>query len=412
MQAPWILLVGGSLLGGASLVALMIVPRKGVWLLLSMTLAGVIASFGGVFAVAMRSGRLDVSLVTALLGLIVFSLAYSLGTIAAPHLLRLRRAQAPDEHPQGVQPGAVVVVSTCLEPESYSPTHFAETLDELDQTGVSLPSWTARPMIFAAERARYRAAGGTSPARSTCTAIASDLADMLAGEERVTDVETAWCNGRPSLDEVMAQALADHRGLAIVCHLSVGGSLRADRARSRVDAVVPPSAGLRIIYTPPLWSSSALSDMVVSKTLAAIGDRPIDTIGVCLVGNGQPSEWREHHAASAEHETYFHQRIRARLEEAGVPGSNVRLAWLDWNEPDVTDTVRHLGALGCQLICVVPSSMPVETLGTLVDLRQAVHFARVPDSAEVLILDAWGRDPIVAEELAKLVRTALGELPA
>jgi protoheme ferro-lyase len=80
---------------------------------------------------------------------------------------------------------------------------------------------------------------------------------------------------------------------------------------------------------------------------------------------------------------------------------------LDWSEPDVTDTVRHLAALGCETVLVVPASMPVESLGTLVDVRQAARFARVPVTTSVEVLDAWGRDPVLIEELASRVREAM-----
>jgi hypothetical protein len=71
--------------------------------------------------------------------------------------------------------------------------------------------------------------------------------------------------------------------------------------------------------------------------------------------------------------------------------------------------VRHLAALGSELILVVPASMPVETLGTLVDLPGAIDFARLDPGVDVVTLAAWGNDDVLVSELAERVEEALAE---
>ena len=97
---------------------------------------------------------------------------------------------------------------------------------------------------------------------------------------------------------------------------------------------------------------------------------------------------------------FFHQRVKRGLLELGLTEQNVRLAWLDWQEPDATEALRHLAAFGCEKIIVVPASMPLDSTSTLVDIGQAVGLARLPAEIELVRLPAWGDHPAVADALA------------
>jgi protoheme ferro-lyase len=416
-HAPWLMLAAGSLVGGVSLVCLLVVPRRYVFPFLALVGSGIVVAFAGVFSIAMRSGRIGLALVTSAMGFLLFALAYSVGTLALSW--GLERAMDGEQGHEDSEPGLeeddldpsvpVVIVTACAQPESYSPLAVAAHLAEFEATDVPLPSWSARPMLFAAERTRYRTVDGMSPARPTVRDIAADLGDRL--RERGDDpvVTTAWCHRSPTLESTVRR-LADRGTRAfLVVRLTVADTLRTDRVRRAVDDVLTDRPNVRIAYTPPLWGERALAELIVTRVLAAVIDAPRETVGVCLVGHGQPESWSRTHPSWLEQETFFHQRIRADLEDAGIAGTNVRLAWLDWTEPSVTEVVRHLAAVGCRSIVVVPSAMPFDSLGTLLDLRAAVNYARVSDSADTIVLDAWGRDERVVDVLVKQAEKALDE---
>jgi sirohydrochlorin ferrochelatase len=140
---------------------------------------------------------------------------------------------------------------------------------------------------------------------------------------------------------------------------------------------------------------------VAGKVLAALPRGPRPTDGVVLAGLGQPWQWDRDNPRSCEHETFFLQRVRAALIAAGAPETNVRTAWLDWQDPGVTEVTRHLAALGCERIIVVPATTCADTLETIIDLPAAVEQASVDPGIRVQVLHGWGDEDVVARALTR-----------
>jgi protoheme ferro-lyase len=139
---------------------------------------------------------------------------------------------------------------------------------------------------------------------------------------------------------------------------------------------------------------------------AATGD---DT-GVVLVGHGQPDSRAKRHPAYDERELSFLSRIRMTLLERGFDAESVRVAWADWNTPDVTSSVRHLAALGRNKVLVVPAVYPLDTLATRLDLEIALRQARVHERVSVVSLPSWRDDEAVIAELRTRVTDAVARL--
>jgi protoheme ferro-lyase len=91
------------------------------------------------------------------------------------------------------------------------------------------------------------------------------------------------------------------------------------------------------------------------------------------------------------------QRTRAELVERGIAADHVRIAWQAWEDPDVTDAVRHLAVLGCGSVLVVPACFPFDVLDTLVDLPRAAALARADEGVSVTIQSGLGDEAEFAE---------------
>jgi protoheme ferro-lyase len=405
MPAEWVSLIFGAAVAGVALVALMIVPPRAERAILLLVLGGLVASFAGLVSLVVRTVRVDVAILAALLAAGVFAAAYSVASMIVPIVLKIPAAasiQTASESPAG----AAVVVSSPTEPAEYDPAVVASTIEHLDRSGVPLPGATGRPIIFAGEKARYRAVGGESPSewslRSITGMVRNRLDDAQFGEVVMSGGDTP-----PRLDAVVAQLGSSGYRRIVVAQLSVADSVRTDRARRAVDDVRPEANGVDVRYTPPLWASATIVSMLVDRISAAVGSTPLARCGVALVGHGQPPEWQRDQPSANEHETFFHQRVKRGLLELGLAEQNVRLAWLDWQEPDATEVLRHLAAFDCDKIIVVPASMPLDGTSTLVDIGQAVHLARLPDETELVRLPAWGDHRAVADALAaNIIETA------
>ncbi|HZL05059.1 MAG TPA: ferrochelatase, partial [Coriobacteriia bacterium] len=162
----------------------------------------------------------------------------------------------------------------------------------------------------------------------------------------------------------------------------------------------------RLVIAPSIWRIEALATRLAERILETTRGIDPGLVGVALLAEGTPKQWEADYATWTEHETYFLQRVRLLLTERGINANAVRIGWLEWQSPDVTETVRHLAATGCERIIVVPATAASSTLGTMVDLPHLIDSARLPDAVHALALSAWNDDPGMADALAEsIIRT-------
>jgi protoheme ferro-lyase len=120
--------------------------------------------------------------------------------------------------------------------------------------------------------------------------------------------------------------------------------------------------------------------------------------------------WERRFSEAGATENYFNQRVRSLLGETGLDERRVRVAWLNWQTPDVTEAVRHVAVVGCTRIIVAPSTLALPSLETVLDLGHAVDLARVPDGVHVITLPAWAEDDEFGDAVGRSAATALEEL--
>jgi protoheme ferro-lyase len=404
----WAVLLAAGVLCGAAVVAVMAAPRRLHLPSALLTAASATIAVVGVIGVSIYSRRADETFVAIVLGAAAFLGGFALGGTFLPTLgAQPTPASLPDPMPDATD-GIGLVLLACAEQELYDPAAVARSLALLQNAGVPLPPEPTRVFIYASEKARYRAAG-MSPARPTCGAIAERVSSLLA-EDGFLPARLAWCDAEPQLDRAIADLAAEGVRTIVVVQLTVAEDASSTRSKRRVDAMRPEAHGLRVAYAEPLWGSSAIAERVAEHVAQDLGEVAPSSAGVALLGQGQPAEVESVHPGPTEHETLFSQRVRAALVERGFDGARVRLGWVEWQDPGVTETVRHLAALGCAKIAVVPSAMLFDTLTTILDVGDAIAHARVEDTSEVELLTALGDDPVVAQVLAANARAAAAEL--
>jgi sirohydrochlorin ferrochelatase len=283
-----------------------------------------------------------------------------------------------------------------IDPEEYDERSTATDLDRLSEEGLLEVSIAILPFLFFAQKARYRAVGGTSPAARQLRSITEHVGASLLST-RIDRVEAGRLDGASDLaDQVLDLALSGYRTICVV-EAMVAGSLELDEAKRRVDSMRLSELGVRVVYADALWSAERVATLVANRVMCVASD-PAST-GVVLVGMGQPDERARTHRSFDEHETAFLNRVRMLLLDRGLAETFVRLAWADWHAPDVTGAVRHLAALGCEHLVVMPACFPLDTVETQLDLPLSVRQARVDDGVSAVTLTAWFDDPALIEEL-------------
>lgn len=409
--AAWSVLLVAGVAAGAAACATLIVPFRALWIAVTTATASTFALASATALVWRLAGRVDTMVASGAIGVGAVLGGFALAAAVWPELARRAEPGRPAIDAAAPADDRVrVIVLSDAEPERYSPRWVAAMMRELQESDIPVPPEAVRTIFYAQERGRY-ARLGMSPSRVVARAVAERLSPLLSEAGLEDEATAAFCTGGPSLAEAIAAGFADGGRRFVVALLAASDSRRIDIARREVDALELWRHGVEVAYTTPLWSSAAIAEAVAARILDAFNGAPREEDGVVLVSEGQPWQWDQTHPAASEHATFLSQRIRAELVRAGMSGDRVRTAWLEWDEPDVTEVVRHLAALGSRRILVVPATMPFDGIDTLIDLRSAADQASENDGVNVAVAPAWGDDPVVAQALAERILEAEDDLP-
>ena len=407
MFLSWaVLLLAAIAAGGAACASL--VARRGPGSSLAL-LSGLLAALllYCIVAIARSTGRVDTTVAAGFIAFGALLGGFSLAAALVPSLTALPRVRAGAAPGDPAPPSLIVVADG--HPEGYDPAVTTQSFERLADSGVPLPPDAIRVFAYLNDRGRHRSTG-INPSRPVVRAVTRRATELLRTAGFTGEVREAWLHGTPRLCDALIDAAEQGSQEAAVVLLGVAESYEHHLARGEVDACADKGIPGSVVYAPPLWSDDALARFVCDRTLAALPSSPGEHDGVVLVAAGQPAQWDRTHPRAAEHETFFCQRVRSLLVTAGLQDGNVRTAWMDWHDPDVTEVVRHLAALGCARIVVVPATTAADSLETILDLPAAVAQAAVDASVHVEVLHGWGEDEAVSEVLMRASLAALREL--
>lgn len=400
--AYWSALLVGAIGAGIAVCASLVVRDRHVrWLALAAVLLAVMSGTG-IALVARDTSRLDAMIAAAFISVGGFAGGFALAAALVPSLTRPAADPATVPAASGARDARRLsfVIVADGQPEHYEPAVLTEAYELLARSDAPGPPDAVRVFAYMAERLRYRSAG-LSPSRPVIRALNQRVRERIRGGGFDGDVDEAWLQGAPRLADTVARLASGGASDIVIASVAVATSVPFDQARVRAEAVVPPASAVRLWYAHPLWADDGLAHLVVDRVLSALPGGTRQTDGVVLVAPGQPWQWDRESPASCEHQTFFLQRVRALLTAAGATESAVRIAWLDWQDPGVTEVVRHLAALGCERIVVVPATWPADTLETLIDLPNAVEAADLDPGITVEVLHGWGDEDAVAEAVAR-----------
>lgn len=400
----WIGLVGGSLAAGSALAMLLVVARRREGLVMVAGVASITLSVlagNRLFAAYEQPSLAVIASVIAMMAIGGgFALVASLLAYVRP------KQNLPTLPVVGAPPRALVIVIADVETEDYAPGEVTSEIADLIDSGLPEPSLSVVPFHYAAQKARYRAVGGRSPEQGQAAGLAERVEARL-DPMRFAGPIVLRCGNGSSLAGLLHAARAAGFDTTIASGAYIAEGYRANAEQRGADSPVP---GLLVSHTRSLWASDELARLVARRTLAVRSDPEIT--GVALIVHGQPGEYEHVNQSFDIQENAFANRVRLFLVEEGLQSDRVRVCTAEWREPGVTETVRHLAALGCDRILVVPVCHPFANLQTLLDIPAAVRDARVPENVRVVHIAPWGDDPVFAEVLAAGIEEAAGgEVP-
>ena len=403
----WVLMLAAGIGVGAALCAGLVVPRRSLWIVTAAGALSLLALLAGLTGIWRTTAHQDADVASGFIALGAAIGGFALFAALLPALTRPRR------HPIAIQPGdddgrLRVIVLADAEPEVYSPVAVTEILEDLAESDVPLPPEAARPLVYASERSRYRGVGG-SPMRPMVRHLVEVVGALVAARDADALTLPAFCTGLNGLTPTIAAETAQGARTIVVAPCSVSRTRAVDRAHRAVDDLGLEAVGISVRFASPLWESEAVGALVAQHTIDAFEGEPQQEDGVVLVCEGEPAQWQRGFSTTMEQETFFSQRVRAALIEAGFEEQRVRVGWLEWEEPDVHEVLRHLAALGSRRIALVPTGIAFDSVETRIDLHAAADRVALETESEVFVLPGWGDDPVVAEAICESVFAALAD---
>ena len=407
-MTDWIVLLAGSVLFGVAIVAAMALPAPIAWLVLVAGIAALTLSVGTIGDIVGRYGTPEAGLASVFFILAGAGTGYRVAAATLPHLGR--ETTQPPRIPPACGDGDAVVLLAPTDPERYSMRAVAMRHQRLvDGAGIEVPP-TAVPFVFLAEKARYRSVRGRAPGGPQVLALAEGVAAALSDPEDPVAVTVASAADAGALAVVVADHAGGGAATVIVVVLGTEDTDAVDRAKRALEYARPHDAGVCVAFGPSLWHDTALASRLVERIMESAREQDPADVGVVLVCGGMPPEWEHAHGAARAEENFFNQRVRMLLAEAGLKEHSLRIAWLDWQTPDVTEAVRHAAALGCTRIVVAPSTITVPSLESAFELERAIEATRLPSQVRVMVLEPWGDDQGFADAVARSASAALGTL--
>lgn len=396
----------GGLLSGLAMVGFLVLKKNAEPLMVSLWILGAVLAGWGIFQLAAYPPRTEVLVVTALIGVAAFIGGYGLGSailttigtrISPPTRLPVRSPDKGDLR-------AAAILIACVDATEYEPEVVHEELERWGSLVSSRIGLLVTPLLYATHKARYRTLGGESPGYAQARELVENVEAILRCESDLDTVVMATCARTHSPDRLITGLAKEGYGRFVVSGISVGESYAIDQVKSQIDQMEPAAEGLLVVYTPSLFGVDKLATLIANRILSRMSKQ--DALGVALLMNGQPEHHRRTHEIFDIQEATFCSRVKLHLTDGGMAPEFVRACSLEWREPDLTETIRHLAAYGCENILVAPVCMPFDTLSARIDIQLAIRRARVAETTEVHVLNCWGTEPEVPRILAEAVMDA------
>jgi len=365
------------------------------------------AAAAGVLAPVMARGALPAAaaLASAGAGLALGWTAACYRMLGAPD----RTAEPVTARELGAPRRRYVIYFTHGEPATYEPEPWVNMLHELAETVPGFPPKPVWPAILGGIKRAFREVG-TSPHGQI------HAETMQAVRRAVDDPDVEWrlsfLDAAPALRDAMADAARDGATDAVLLTVFLTDSDHTQEADDLDEAMGLSAAGIRTVRTPVLWDDPRLARMVADKVVRAAGDRDRATVGVMLVGHGQPAQWDLTHPTETEQEVAFRSAVRALLVEEGFPAELVSDGWMSFRRPRVPDRVRALAAAGARTVIGVPVTISADSLHSLHDTPRLVRKGARGTGLEVIDVGAWNTEALLVELLADRTREALAALDA
>ena len=397
---PWILVSVFSLIIGAGILYYLVAPP----LEMSMFLAVTIILSSLVVYISARSFRrrqilLGISAITVFL-VVGFLVSNSVYLSQEEHRVLPTITRSLSDKGDG---HTAVIYFTHGEPPAYSAMPWIETFHELDADGVSFIPAPFRAFFLNNLRSEYLMIGGSYHNKEHQQMIKSLEDSMPDQKAEGTRFYLSFLDSNPRPDAMAIQALNEGASKMVIMPVFLTISSHTKAGQEMIEALELEKYGVEVKIAEPLWNSSSLKQMFVTRSNLYSDGADKNKVGILLVGHGQPDDWDKIYASQTKQENSFREDVRQLLIQDGFEPDMIKMAWMEFKEPKIGVAVKELLSNGASTIFIFPASISASSIHSDIQIPLEVQKAGVPEGVKVINMGAWGNDPLVIQAIGEKI---------
>jgi protoheme ferro-lyase len=296
-----------------------------------------------------------------------------------------------------------VIYFTHGEPETYDPIGWINQFREFDKENIAFVPFFARPFFVYNLRDHYLQVGTSQHRQGHLRMIKALEQEFRSAGDIETRFYICFLDDSPSPNAAVIQALNDGASHIIVSEVFLTISNHTEEGETLIKTVDVEKYGATMKFTGPLWDSKTLQSMFVQRVDKYLGDADKSTVGILLVGHGQPEEWDQLWPTETQQEISFRQDIMQLFEQEGFRSQNLSEAWMEFKEPRADSVVKKFYQNGVRRIFFFAAAISADSIHSQYDIPADIQKAKLPADVQTINLGGWNDDPIVIQAIKEKI---------
>jgi hypothetical protein len=222
--------------------------------------------------------------------------------------------------------------------------------------------------------------------------------------DATTRFYAAFLDDDPTPDAAVIHALNEGANRIIVAEIFLTISNHTAQGQELIRRLqAPEKTGVPLTFTGPLFDSQTLRRMFVERANVNTGSTPKSSVGILLVGHGQPDEWDRQWPTETAQELAFRQEVLDLLEADGYRRENLSMAWAAFKKPRPATVIPEFLRNGIEKLLFFPAAISADAIISQYDIPKLIHEVSFPAGFPVINMGAWNDDPLVIQAIKEKI---------
>ncbi|MEA2069752.1 MAG: hypothetical protein U9O98_00525 [Asgard group archaeon] len=184
--------------------------------------------------------------------------------------------------------------------------------------------------------------------------------------------QEAFVNDWPTINQAILRVLSLGATRITILNTIFGQGFKYDLFLNEFKRIDYSDLDIAIKETPQLAESEKLIDIYINQINSNFAsDEQKDSIGILLLGEGQPPEWDSQYRKNTQ-ENNFLNNLKQELVKKGFNEDYIQISWLKYGQPTFKNGIDILSKKCLKIFCLSPTYL-IENLETIYDIPTLIH---------------------------------------